>query len=598
MSSVDWSRATDPNYDPPDDMSTDEIVQFREARGLKPLASLTDPANFAAGNTAHSLTGAPNKAALPVAPTSTPPIAPVGDAPPPPPDVAALPVAPTSAPKEPERPTSQPASPPTKTAPTPWETPDPLAFTPLPVTSSPTPTPVPTTPSTGFSPNNSAPSLPTPTPATPTASNTPTNPANAFYLRDPNTGVEHVVSKAEYDEYMAHPERWTNGVGMAFAGTDKTSGQVYDPVHGRWYDPGTYQNAAQAQANFDEASGPTPQSGDVLAQLGYTPDARPATTTQPTPPAPVATVPESGTSSGGIVPNTDPRPPIPFNPTQGTNGLPPIPDAPPPPPPSANVPTPSTPATPVPSTPATPTPSVPATPASPNTPASTTDANGLPTTSGAMTAVQLTPTTPTNALTNFTITPGPQTDRYATAQRNYDDWVQESDPQFQAAMRDANRYSAAAGRIGSGQATNSIGDIQTQRENNIRSKRDEFLGNALNSSIEDAYRNIGIAQQQQQFQAGQQQTGFNQQVTLQQLADSEAGQTFQQLMTTMGFNAQQIQQAFENAYRVQTLSDDETGQAFYRALQQAMFGSQGDPSDIYEWLAQLYALPQNYGHAA
>jgi hypothetical protein len=215
-------------------------------------------------------------------------------------------------------------------------------------------------------------------------------------------------------------------------------------------------------------------------------------------------------------------------------------------------------------------------------------ANGTP-------AYSLTPTDPGTALTNSTITPGPGVDRYAIANDLLSQWDAASQPQFDRQIRDLAQNAAARGQVGSGMTRGAFADAsrdyQTQRTNAQRG----FLTDALTGSIDDAYKNIGIAQQQQGFQAQQGQNAFTNQVTLQQLADSEQGQFFQQQMAALGFNADQIQQAFENAYRVQQLSDDETGQAFTRAMQQFILGNQGDPTELYQWLAQLYALPQATG---
>jgi hypothetical protein len=219
----------------------------------------------------------------------------------------------------------------------------------------------------------------------------------------------------------------------------------------------------------------------------------------------------------------------------------------------------------------------------------------IPTMAGGTPAYSLTPTNPGTALTNSTITPGPGVDRYAIANDLLSQWDAASQPQFDRQIRDLAQNAAARGQVGSGMTRGSFADAardyQTQRTNAQRG----FLTDALTGSIDDAYKNIGIAQQQQGFEAQQGQNAFTNQVTLQQLADSEQGQFFQQQMAALGFNAQQIQQAFENAYKTQQLSDDETGQAFYRAMQQYILGNQGDPTDLYQWLAQLYALPQNVG---
>jgi len=164
----------------------------------------------------------------------------------------------------------------------------------------------------------------------------------------------------------------------------------------------------------------------------------------------------------------------------------------------------------------------------------------------------LNPTTPQNALTNSTITPGPGTDRYAIAKQQLADFTKGSEPAYQASLRDANRYNFGRGRGVSGIANNSIGDLELQRENAIRSSQDQFLGNALTGSIEDAYRNLGIAQQQQGFQAGQQQTAFGQN------------------------------------YATQQLSDSEKKDAFSQVLQQWMAGTSNDPSQTALYLAQIF----------
>jgi hypothetical protein len=214
----------------------------------------------------------------------------------------------------------------------------------------------------------------------------------------------------------------------------------------------------------------------------------------------------------------------------------------------------------------------------------------IPTTGGSA-SYSLTPTTPDNALSNSTITPGAGTDRFAIAQQQYNDWQAQTDPQFQAAERDRLRYAAANGAVGQGATATSINDIAAQREADMRTKRDTFLNDALTGSIEDAYRNIGIAQQQQGVQIGQQNTAFGQQVTAQQLMDSEQGQQWAEQLQALGFNAQQIQQAFENAVQTQQLSDSESAAQFYQAYEQYVAGTSGNPVSFETWLAGQYARP-------
>ena len=125
--------------------------------------------------------------------------------------------------------------------------------------------------------------------------------------------------------------------------------------------------------------------------------------------------------------------------------------------------------------------------------------------------VNLTPTTVENALTNYTISPGPETDRFAIARQQLQDTIKNVlDPQFAEDQRKLNRYNFGAGRGVSGAARTSQGDLLASRDRDINQLTSGFLNPALTGSIEDAYRNIGIAQQQQGFQRGQQGDVFNQ----------------------------------------------------------------------------------------
>ncbi len=122
--------------------------------------------------------------------------------------------------------------------------------------------------------------------------------------------------------------------------------------------------------------------------------------------------------------------------------------------------------------------------------------------------VNLTPTTAGNALTNQTISPGPATDRFKIAQDQYDAAQQASQPGYDASLRDANRHAFGQGRGVSGQLRTSLGDLAANRATELDSQRRGFLDNALTGSIQDAYNNLGIAQQQQGFQNTQQQEAF------------------------------------------------------------------------------------------
>ena len=148
-------------------------------------------------------------------------------------------------------------------------------------------------------------------------------------------------------------------------------------------------------------------------------------------------------------------------------------------------------------------------------------------------------TNPNDPLTGRTIQRTPAQDRFAIAQQRFDDFVRSSEPQYQAALRQANRLGAAQGRLGSGSLRSDFGNLARDRGTLMRTMGNEFLRNALEGKIEDQFRDIGIAQQQQ------------------------------------GFQNQQQQQAFENELRRLGFSEDMINSAFGRALQQYQAGQMG-----------------------
>lgn len=148
-------------------------------------------------------------------------------------------------------------------------------------------------------------------------------------------------------------------------------------------------------------------------------------------------------------------------------------------------------------------------------------------------------TDPNDPLTKRTIQRDPLVDRFNLAQDRFNTFVQSTDPQYQAALRQANRYGAATGRLGSGDLRTDFGNLAQQRDLQMRTAQNQFLQDALGGTIDDQFRDIGIAQQQQGFQAGQQ------------------------------------QQAFENELRSLGFTEEMINSAFGRALQQYMAGQSG-----------------------
>ena len=175
----------------------------------------------------------------------------------------------------------------------------------------------------------------------------------------------------------------------------------------------------------------------------------------------------------------------------------------------------------------------------------------IPTTGSAY-APQTTAVTPENALTNQQISVAPTADRFALAQQKMLDFVNQSNPAYQAALREATQRSAAAGGLGSGMLRTSYGNAELARENQMNTARNQFLTNALEGTIGDAYKNADLATQQQGFQNTQQQDAFRNQILQQELAN-------------------QMQQ-----------------QGFNQAMQQLNSGSTGSPADMGVLLSQIF----------
>lgn len=188
-------------------------------------------------------------------------------------------------------------------------------------------------------------------------------------------------------------------------------------------------------------------------------------------------------------------------------------------------------------------------------PAGSTITSNAPTLSGMLSGgipAGQTPTDANNPLTAQTLSVGPTADRFKLAQDQWANFDRATAPQYQASLRDALRAGAAAGGLGSGQLRTSLGDLANQRALALDTQRTGLLNEALGGSIEDAYRNVGIAQQQQGFQQGQQ------------------------------------QQAFGNELASLGMGDQLKNSSFNRSLQQLMMGGQGNPADTQLALSGLF----------
>jgi hypothetical protein len=169
-----------------------------------------------------------------------------------------------------------------------------------------------------------------------------------------------------------------------------------------------------------------------------------------------------------------------------------------------------------------------------------------------MGAVAQTGVTPQNALTNSLLSRGAGADRFKIAQDQWDAFTKASAPQYEADQRSAMRRAAAGGALGSGMLQTSLGDLASNRALAMDTQKQNLLSEALKGTIGDQFQDVGIAQQQQGFQQGQQ------------------------------------GQAFDQNLRQALTEDTLTGSKFQRALQSLGAGGQGNPADMAMVLSQMF----------
>ena len=178
---------------------------------------------------------------------------------------------------------------------------------------------------------------------------------------------------------------------------------------------------------------------------------------------------------------------------------------------------------------------------------------GTPSTvTGSGLAPGMTAIDPVKDLRNVQITPGAMLDRFALANQQFDTFANATSPQYQAALRDATRAAAGAGRLGSGMLRTSYGDLANQRNQQLDTQRENLFQNALLGSVNDAQTQFQDLLQSQNQLSGMQNQAFNQGVT---------GAQLQEALTSGAFN---------------------------RALQTLVAGSQGNPADTQLALSQIF----------
>ena len=170
---------------------------------------------------------------------------------------------------------------------------------------------------------------------------------------------------------------------------------------------------------------------------------------------------------------------------------------------------------------------------------------------------------PSNSLINQTISPNTSVDRVATnnaaLQSTIDNVLH---PALDAASRSVAANSFGAGRGVSGMNRTAQGNLASDYGNQIANLANQSNANAVTGSIQDMYNNLGIAQQQQGFQAGQQQN------------------------------------AFQQAMQQQQLQDQLTNSQFSRGLQSEQAGYANDPAQTQLILSQLFGGQANQAGAA
>lgn len=264
------------------------------------------------------------------------------------------------------------------------------------------------------------------------------------------------------------------------------------------------------------------------------------------------------------------------------------------------------------------------------TPATTTPAVPKPTPLTAIPGVQGTPTDPANDLRGQTLGVAPTADRKALATDYLNTWDQSTAPQFQADLNTATSNKAATGQLGSGGLRTSLGDLTYNRDLQRNAQAKNFYNDALSGSINDAYQNVGIAQQQQQYQTALQNQTYNQNLASRQQEDQEYNDLFNQNFSTNSYNdsrkdtafnqgvtSKQLDNATQNQQFGQNLAtqqqglaaqnqqfgqglslaqlqDSLTNSSFGRAATTYQLGTQGNPSQAYQNLSNQYgASAQN-----
>lgn len=202
---------------------------------------------------------------------------------------------------------------------------------------------------------------------------------------------------------------------------------------------------------------------------------------------------------------------------------------------------------------------------------------GSTTGQGSGLAPNMSPVNPNSDLRSMQITPGDMLDRFKLAGQQYDTFASGTNPQYEAALRDATRAAAGAGRLGSGMLRTSYGDLANQRTQSLQNERDTLFQNALLGSVQDAQTQFQDLLQEQNYQTGAQNQAFNQAITAQDLQESLTSGAFSRALQTLNAgeagNPAEMQQALAQMYSGQAGA---AGTALAMLLQSLASGSGGN----------------------
>jgi len=212
---------------------------------------------------------------------------------------------------------------------------------------------------------------------------------------------------------------------------------------------------------------------------------------------------------------------------------------------------------------------------------STTPSTMAATTTGSGLAPGVTPIDPATDLRNSQITPGAMLDRFGLAQQQFDTFANATTPAYQAALRDATRAAAGAGRLGSGMLRTSYGDLANQRNLQLDTQRENLFQNALQGSVGDAQTQFQDLLASQNQLAGMQNQAFNQGVTGANLQEALTSGSFSRALQTLAAGLQgdptQTQLALSKIFGDQSAA---AGSAMSGLLGQIMGGGESQTDSL------------------